>query len=139
MTAQANAKLERQGSFVSDFLGAGDEEDISRGSRTGNIAIAKDNARQIIGNIINNYFELPRHAKVNREWLNVVEWLTPSKEAVAAQALIHRDARGSQAAGTGTWFLAAQPFQEWLHGLDTLRWVHGSGTLRKSTPSVVLY
>ncbi|KAF4985672.1 hypothetical protein FDECE_16403 [Fusarium decemcellulare] len=94
-------------------------------SNNGRVAIAKDNARQIVGNVINNYFEYPGDREVNRKWLNIIEWLTPSKEVLQTQALVHRDARQSQFEGTGTWFLDSPEFLQWLHGSETLLWVHG--------------
>ncbi|KAJ3534689.1 hypothetical protein NM208_g7438 [Fusarium decemcellulare] len=121
--SQGKAKQIRRNSFVSDFLG----ENVTSAppAHSGQTAIAKDNARQIVGNIINNYFELPEDREVNRKWLQIIEWLTPSKEVLQTQALVHRDARQSQFEGTGTWFLDSPEFQQWLYGSDTLLWVHG--------------
>src|SRR5436190_13318905 len=86
----------RQDSFVSRFLGAHDTES-SPSLQAGYIAVAKDNARQIVGNIINNYFGSPEDSKFQREWPSIIEWLVPTQEAVTLQARIHREARDSQA------------------------------------------
>ena len=128
MTTQTSRQSLQQPSFESEFFEIRDNEpDQPRFAGTGRIAIAKGNARQIVGNIINQYYELPKNTEVQAKWLKVVEWLVPSEEAVNTQALVHRDARDSQAVGTGSWFLDSSAFQDWLCSSTKLTWLNGSG------------
>lgn len=122
------------GSFLSDFLGSqGDNELVPQPRNSGSIAIARDYARQINGNIITNNtynFEPQDSVKFNQKRLHdkIIEWLTPH-EALQVQASIHRDAKSSRASGTGEWFLNGKAFEAWLTGTSNLTWVHGIGEL----------
>lgn len=120
------ARLQHRNSFTTEFFGLEAGQDADRGR--GTVAIAKDNARQIVGNIITqNYFVGRGNTKFTQEWLDVVEWLTPSRQALEDQATIHQNARNSQAEGTGTRFANSQPFKNWVSGRSNLLWAHGIG------------
>ncbi|KAF4459312.1 ankyrin repeat, partial [Fusarium albosuccineum] len=117
-------QLPRNNSFVTEFLDE-DTSPATSASNNGRVAIATDNARQIVGNIITYYSEPSQSQEMNRKWLKVIEWLSPSKEILQTQKLVHRDAKESRIKGTGSWFLTSPEFHRWLYGPDTLRWVHG--------------
>lgn len=117
------------GPFVTDFLGDNNIQ-MSQQHPVETIAIARENSRQIVGNIINNYYSgLPGHARLDLEWRKVQEWLIPShmQQAPETQAQLHRDSRASHVRGTCDWYTSSDMFKEWLQGPRQLEWIHGSG------------
>lgn len=118
--------MDNFGSFVSEFLGK-TEVDSRPHASGGLVAVAKDNSRQIVGNIINNYYsEFPRTTEVDHEWLKIQDWLIPSAQALFTQTLVDRDARNTRAEGTCSWLLESEGFREWLRGSKKLEWMHSA-------------
>ena len=93
----------------------------------GTIAIARDHARQHVGDVINNYFGTLQQDEFDRQWLEVVEWLAPSEAANDLQKIIHKEALNTYEPGTGLWFTDGDPLLRWISGDELLRWLCGSG------------
>lgn len=118
--------MDNLGSFVPEFFGHNDLVTQPSNSK-GIVAVAKDNSRQIVGNIINNYYsEFPKTTKVNQEWFKIQEWLNPSGQALYTQTLLDRDAREKRANGTCSWLLKSEGFREWMQGSKKLEWMHST-------------
>ena len=57
-------------------------------------AHASGGATQVIGNLtVKNYHGLSNDDEVDRNWLRVTQFLSPSEEAIRLQQTIHSDAR----------------------------------------------
>ena len=95
----------------------------------GTIAVAKDSARQHVGDVINNYFGTSQRDEFERQWLEVIEWLVPLEAANDLQKIIHKEARNNHEPTTGLWFTDSHPLQQWISGAEPLRWLCGSGKL----------
>ena len=93
----------------------------------GTVAVARDSARQHVGDVINNYFGTSQRDEVERQWLEVIEWLVPREAANDLQKLIHKEARNNHAPATGLWFTDDPPLRRWISGDEPLRWLCGSG------------
>ena len=93
----------------------------------GTIAVAKDSARQHVGDVINNYFGIPPQNEFVRQWLEIVEWLVPLEAANDLQKVIHKEARNNHEPATGLWFTDGAPLRRWISGDEPLRWLCGSG------------
>ena len=92
----------------------------------GTIAVAKDSARQHVGDVINNYFGISPHGEFERQWLDIIEWLVPPEAANDFQKIMHKDARDSHEPATGLWFTDDDPLRRWISGDEPLRWLCGS-------------
>lgn len=112
-----------------DAVTSNQSEPVQLTSGGGTIAVARDNARQHVGNVIHNYFGSSQQDGLQRTWLKVIEWLVPSKAATDLQTLIYTESHKKHDPGTGVWFSHGDPINRWLSGEDPLRWLCGSGEL----------
>lgn len=126
--------MEREsGSFVNDFLG-GEGLQHAQQQPAGTIAVATDNSRLIVGNIINNYSsDPPADTKLKPLALKAQQWLAPSKQALEIQAMVDLDARTDYFEGTCAWYIDTTDFKEWLNGSRHLEWIHSGGELTRSS------
>ena len=93
----------------------------------GTIAVARDNARQHVGNVIQNYFGSSQQDQYQRRWLEVIEWLIPAKAATDLQTLIYTESRNKHDPDTGHWFTHGDALNRWISREEPLRWLCGSG------------
>jgi ankyrin repeat domain-containing protein 50 len=91
------------------------------------IAVARDNARQHVGNVIHNYFGSPQRDEYQRRWLEVIEWLIPLKAVTDFQTLIYTESRKKHDPETGLWFTRGNALNRWISREEPLRWLCGSG------------
>ncbi|KAK1830651.1 heterokaryon incompatibility protein-domain-containing protein [Podospora conica] len=113
--------LQHQAAFAAEFLGGGDSPTLEPSVTVGS-AIAKGNARQIVGNIITNYHDVSPSDRLHK----VEEWLAPSQDARKLQHDLHAEAHKNQEPGTGRWFIEGHEFVEWLERSEQRLWVQGS-------------
>jgi hypothetical protein len=93
----------------------------------GTIVVARDNARQHVGNVIHNYFGGSQRDEYQRHWLEVIEWLIPLKAATDLQTLIYTESRKKHDPDTGLWFIRGNALNRWISRKEPLRWLCGSG------------
>lgn len=99
-----------------------------KGDVTVNHATASDHAFQLIGNntigTINYGFTTDE--KAQRQFQAVLQWLSPSDEAIKLQNFIHDESRSNhKLEETGLWFVQSKQFNNWLEGTSRLTWING--------------
>lgn len=80
-----------------------------------------------MGDVINNYFGLSPRNELERQWLEIFEWLVALEAANDLQKVIHKEARNNHEPAKGLWFTNGAPLRQWISGDEPLRWLCGSG------------
>ncbi len=119
--------LSRRRSLNNEGAIANQHEGVQPTPIGGTIAVARDNARQHVGNVIQNYFGSSQQDQYQRRWLEVIEWLIPAKAATDLQTLIYTESRDKHEHDTGLWFTRGNALNRWLSREEPLRWLCGSG------------
>ena len=121
-----NGAMSRR-SFLNNEGAVGDQHEPVQAASAGcTIALAKDNARQHVGNVIHNYFGTSQRNEYQRHWLEVIEWIIPLEAATAFQTLIHTESRNKHDPDTGLWFTRGDALNRWISRKEPLRWLCGS-------------
>lgn len=122
----ADARVPRRLSMTTHDT-SGIHDSHAQGTRIGGtIAVAKDSARQHVGDVINNYFGISPRGEFERQWLDIIEWLVPLEAANDFQRIMHKEARNIHVPDTGLWFTDNDPLLRWISGAEPLRWLCGS-------------
>ena len=118
--------LSRRRSLNNEGAIASQHEGVQPTPVGGTIAVARDNARQHVGNVIHNYFGSSQRDQYQRRWLEVIEWLIPVKAATDLQTLIYTESRKKHDPDTGLWFTRGNALNRWISREEPLRWLCGS-------------
>lgn len=137
--------------FVTSFMGGTPDLAHARPKKLDatNVAIAKDNSRQIVGSVdttftgpiqsvTNNYassWSQPSVEDLQRQkYRHILEWLSPRPHN-------HRTTLKSELSkrldGTGAWFFESDKYLKWLSGSEPSLWLIGGGELPVLRPEVI--